>query len=181
MTASSDWSCQQGFFELETPWLKLLGEQWRDETGATLNYWRIEKADSVIVIPLYDHHLLLPPPQYRPGIGAATWDFPGGRLPSGQPPAAIAPVILQRELGLATESIGTIQPINDSGWVVNSSFSNQRVFAMEALIQDSTDLKNLNIGQKIPATQAGVGDLLKLLICLQCRAVLLEWWFLRHC
>ncbi|WP_228040136.1 hypothetical protein [Nodosilinea sp. LEGE 07088] len=42
-----------------------------------LEYWRVEKADSVIILPLQNQRLILPPHTYRPGMGKLTLDFQG--------------------------------------------------------------------------------------------------------
>ncbi|MFN9173480.1 MAG: hypothetical protein ACK58N_02915, partial [Synechocystis sp.] len=77
----ADWTYVDRFAELKTPWLTLIGEKWLDSQQQSLDYWRVEKADSLIILPQQGDRLLLPKPMFRPGIRNTTWDFPGGRLP----------------------------------------------------------------------------------------------------
>jgi hypothetical protein len=174
---SSSWQTQSRFLEMRTRWLTLLGEHLIDDQSQSLEYWRIEKADSVILLPRYQQHLLLPPPAYRPGIGQSTWDFPGGRIPEGQAPALAAPAILQRELGIQESAIAQLTPLNPRGWPVNSSFSNQCLYGFVADLEPTTELAPTLIGKTVPADASGVQALLQVLTCLQCRALLLQWWF----
>ena len=37
--------------------MTLIGEHWQDTQGQQLKYWRIEKADFVIVLPIQHDHL----------------------------------------------------------------------------------------------------------------------------
>ena len=164
------------FLELRSPWVTLLGEHLQNSQGQTLEYWRVEKADSVIILPIQRQKLLLPPPTYRPGVGVETWDFPGGRLPSSQPPQSVVPSILQRELGLNRDSVVNLTPLNSTGWAVNSSFSNQCLYGFVAHLHPATTIAPDFVGNAFPATQLGIQQLLNILICLQCRTVLLEWW-----
>jgi hypothetical protein len=175
--ADTTWQILDRFLEIRCRWLTLLGEHWQDDHGQTLEYWRIEKADSVIVVPIHHQQLLLPLPTYRPGRAAETWDFPGGRLPAGQSPAAAVPDILQRELGLSATAIAQLTPLNSTGWAINSSFSNQLLYGFVADIHPTASLDPAMVGQTYPTTPSGVQTLLAKLTCLQCRALLLEWWF----
>ncbi|MGB7415229.1 MAG: hypothetical protein WA902_13575 [Thermosynechococcaceae cyanobacterium] len=36
------------FLKLDSPWMTVIGEHLQTQTGEHLEYWRIEKADSVI-------------------------------------------------------------------------------------------------------------------------------------
>ena len=77
------WTVRDRFYQQKNQWLTLVGEHLINDEADVLEYWRVEKADSVIILPIYQNHLLLPHPQYRPGIGHYTLDFPGGRLQKG--------------------------------------------------------------------------------------------------
>ncbi len=173
------WKTQHRFVELRTPWLTLIGEYLADHQAQSLEYWRVEKADSAIVLPIHRQQILLPPPTYRPGVGEETWDFPGGRILENISPGAAAIAILQREMKLAEEAIASLKPLNATGWAVNSSFSNQYLYGFVAEIHPSVDIDPAFVGKKLPATESGIRELLDLLICVQCRAVLLAWWFER--
>lgn len=178
--AQPPWQVQDRFLELHSRWMTLIGEHWIDTQGQRLEYWRIEKADSVIVLPIQqDHlgqsHILLPPASFRPGVGQVTLDFPGGRRLVGQTPEEAAITILHRELDLEATSIPHLTSLNPDGWVINSSFSNQKLYGVIAHLEGGISPLELP-AIAYPATASGVHQLLSKLMCLQCRAVLLEWW-----
>ena len=176
------WKVRDRFLDLHSRWMTLIGEHLQDSQGNLLEYWRIEKADSVIVLPIQEDspaapkgkHILLPAPSYRPGIGQVTLDLPGGRLMQGQTPEEGAIAILKRELGIEADAIVQLKPLNVKGWAINSSFSDQKLYGFVAHIQGEVASSNL-IAQTYPASPVGVHQLLQELSCLQCRAVLLEW------
>lgn len=91
------WRVQDRFLELHARWMTLIGEHLQDHQGEILEYWRIEKADSVIVLPIQNGQFLLPPPSYCPGVGQVTLDFPGGRVLDKQTPEQAAIATLKRE------------------------------------------------------------------------------------
>lgn len=169
------WTVQDCFLELHSHWLTLMGEHLQDHQGNVLEYWRIEKADSVIVLPIQNEQILLPVPSYCPGVGSVTLDFPGGRVPPGTSPEQAAIATLQRELGVDSGSIEQLITLNSTGWAVNSSFSNQKLYGFVAHIHSATKLANERIAATYSVTPAEIHPLLEILNCLQCRAVLLEW------
>jgi len=77
--AEHPWQVRDRFLELHSRWMTLIGEHLQNQRGEILEYWRIEKVDSVIVLPIQGDLILLPSPSYRPGIGQMSLDFPGGR------------------------------------------------------------------------------------------------------
>ncbi|MBF2077244.1 MAG: NUDIX hydrolase [Synechococcales cyanobacterium T60_A2020_003] len=170
---SLNWPVRDRFFELHSQWLTLIGEHLDTPTGQTLEYWRVEKADSLIVLPIYEQSIFLPPPVYRPGLGETTLDFPGGRFQHGEDLHTTAQTILNRELGI-DGAIAYFYPLNAAGWPVNSSFSNQRLFGVVAELS-AYPLSSVDV-ITYPLTNAGIQDLLEVLTCLQCRSVLLQWW-----
>lgn len=177
--AHAPWQVQDRFLELHSRWMTLIGEHWLDAQGQQLEYWRIEKADSVIVLPIQqDHlgrsHILLPPASFRPGVGQRTLDFPGGRRLAEQTPEEAAIAILLRELGLEATAIAHLAPLNPDGWAINSSFSNQKLYGFVAHLEGDLSQPLGLTAIAYPATAAGVCQLLAELTCLQCRAVLLE-------
>lgn len=180
------WQTRDRFLELHSRWMTLIGEHLQDPQGEILEYWRVEKADSVIVLPMLDddlvtsgtHRILLPSPSYRPGVGRVTLDFPGGRVPEGQSPDQAAISALKREIGIDAVSITQLIPLTTQGWAVNSSFSNQKLFGFVAQIHNTAKLHPAMMAVTYPATLEGVQYLLRKLTCLQCRAVLLEWWLI---
>lgn len=167
------WQVRDRFVELRSRWLTVIGEHLQDDQNQLLEYWRVEKADSAIILPLQGDRLILPASAYRPGVGAATLDFPGGRVPEGISPAAIAPQILCRELGIPAGAIATLHSLNSDGWLVNSSFSNQQLFGFVATLTPETAIAPTH--RTYPTTRDGIQSLLQALVCLQCRVVLLEW------
>jgi len=169
------WRVHDRFLELHSRWMTLIGEHLQDHQGEILEYWRIEKADSVIVLPIQNGQFLLSPPSYRPGVGQVTLDFPGGRVSDKQTPEQAAIATLTRELGIEAAEIVQIIPLNTEGWSVNSSFSNQKLYGFVAHIHSLSNLFPKAIATTYPVSAAGIHQLLQDLNCLQCRAVLLEW------
>ena len=104
-----------------------------------------------------------------------TLDLPGGRVPTGATPLDSAPLIVQRELGIATDAIAVLEPLNEQGWIINSSFSNQLLFGVIATINDDAAIDHSLISRSIPSTAHQIVALINDLECLQCRAVLQEW------
>ena len=100
------------FVELRTPWLTLIGEKLQDPQGQVLDYWRVEKADSVVIITIQGDNFLLPKSIYRPGVQSKTLDFPGGRVSHNLEPIKVVPQILDRELGIAESAIINLTPLN---------------------------------------------------------------------
>lgn len=172
---------QHRFFELHCSWLTLIGERLRDSQGNNLEYWRIEKAHSVVILPLLNQQLVLPPPIYRPGLGTTTLDFPGGRVPKHLSPQSVVPDILARELGIQATEIATLIAINQQGWSVNSSFSNQKLYGFLVQLQPDVKIPPKYLSATYETTKEGIASLLDVLTCLQCRAVLLEWQRTLNC
>lgn len=80
---TTNWIRGDTIVTVESPWARMVAERWRDDQGRELDYWRVEHVHSVIVAAVHNGSLLLPQPQFRPGLGVATLDLPGGRLPEG--------------------------------------------------------------------------------------------------
>ncbi len=173
LSSSAPWPVQQTLMDLHNPWLRLVGERLQTPDQQTVDYWRVEKADSAIVLPIWRGQVVVPPMVYRPGLGQATLDLPGGRVAPGQDPADAAPAILQRELGIEAAGLMTLEPLNTEGWPVNSSFSNQRLFGFRATLTDE-DHPFPPGSQYFSSTPEGLRHLLQAISCLQCRAVVLE-------
>lgn len=197
---STPWSLHSRLCDLKTPWFRLLGERLQPSEGQAVDYWRVERAYSVIVVPQQGDRLILPPPQYRPGAGVATWDFPGGRWPEAQSLAEASYAILERELQVVPEAVLSLQPLNPDGWWVNSSFSNQKLYGVQARIApdavippaaigavyllpsdaatpSDTTITGLDPSTSPPSTfpsHGSLADLDRQLDCLQCRMVLAQ-------
>jgi hypothetical protein len=167
------WRVRDRFVDLQTRWFTLIGEHLETEQGEVLEYWRVERSHSVIVLPLLAGHLTLPEPSYRPGVGQATLDFPGGRLDQAHSLETAATKIVQRELAVPAAAIIALTPLNQDGWLVNSSFSNQRLYGFVAQLDATYPPQAAYVS--FPANNMGVRALKNRLSCLQCRAVLQEW------
>ncbi|MGC9502483.1 NUDIX hydrolase [Baaleninema sp.] len=171
------WETISQFVAIRSPWLTLIGERLKDDRDRLLDYWRVEKADSAVVVTLHRDRFALPKPVYRPGVGEITLDFPGGRVPTDTAPIEVVPEILQRELGVGEDQIDRLLTLNSEGWLVNSSFSNQKLFGFVAEIRADAQLDDRLLWEtryQVNETKE-IDRLLEALTCLQCRAVLLEW------
>jgi hypothetical protein len=168
------WETLEKFVSLNSPWLTVIGEKIKDNQGKVLEYWRLEKADSVIVIPLQNGRFVLPKPMYRPGLGKMTLDFPGGRLPKGQKTTAAALTILERELGVTEDCLISLNKVNQDAWAINSTFSNQKLYGFVAEIDPKLTFDPEKLGRTYPNKKTGINALLQELTCLQCRGLLLE-------
>ena len=174
-SAESPWKTLDRFLEINSLWVELIAEHLETSEGQIVEYWRVERADSVVILTIQSEKLLFPPPMYRPGVAEATLDFPGGRVEAEATPAAEVPAILKKELGVTESAIARIEPINTVGWAINSSFSNQKLYGFVAELHPTATVNPEQIGAEYPVTPDGIRDLLKKLTCLQCRALLLEW------
>lgn len=172
---ANKWQLLETLVQLSNPWMTLIGERWLDAQGEIKTYWRVEKKDSLIVIPVQNELLLLPEPYYRPGVGENTLDFPGGRYDHRLSWAEAARTILQREMQISREHIQTVQLLNPQGWNIDSSFSNQRLFVTEAQIDNAIPWQDLPVLRAEPANIKGAQNILTRLSCLQCRCALLQW------
>lgn len=192
ISADPKWQVVSDIITLENPWLTIKGERLLDDRNQLLDYWRVEKADSVIVLALHHQQLVFPKPMYRVGVDRVTLDFAGGRLPRDfqESPIEVVPHILQRELGVSSGSItrvhalsggGSDAPERDSkgkgGWPINSSFSNQKLLGFVAELDDDCVLDPALVHLRRYETRSkdDLNSLLEDLVCLQCRAVLMEW------
>jgi hypothetical protein len=171
----ASWLILNRFVEIRSPWVTFIGEHLQDDTGKILDYWRVEKEDSVIIIPIQNQQFLFPIPMYRPGVGETTLDFPGGRVPTGKTPLEVAPIILKRELGITENAIECLSPINKEGWAINSSFSNQKLYGFVTKISQDFAMNPELLGTMYRTSQDGISTLLNKLTCLQCRSLLLEF------
>ena len=174
-TRQQHWKTLDRFLEIRSPWFTLLGEHLEDDRQQVIDYWRVEKTDSVVILTLHGGQLLFPRLNYRPGLGEVTLDFPGGRVSEGQTPETAVPKILEKELGLREDAIAHLTLLNPSGWAINSSFSNQKLYGFVVEIDPTISVNPDLLAATYPTTSEGIRSLLQDLTCLQCRAVLLEW------
>ncbi|MGL5065150.1 MAG: NUDIX hydrolase [Microcoleus sp.] len=170
----SHWKTLDRIVEINSRWVKLIAEHLETTEGQIVEYWRVERADSVIVLTIQDNKFLFPVPMYRPGVGETTLDFPGGRVAATETAADSVPGIIKKELGVTEDAIARIAPINNLGWAINSSFSNQKLYGFVAELHPTAAVNPELIGASYPTTLEGIRELLKNLTCLQCRSLLLE-------
>ena len=161
------------FCDLKTPWFRLIGEHLENDRGDILDYWRVERSDSVVILPLYRDTWILPPAIHRPGAGVVTWDFPGGRALADLSLRESALVILERELQIPRDRVQVCKPLNPDGWWINSSFSNQKLYGFVAEIDERIELNPETIGVVYSIDDSKL--LLEQLTCLQCRSLLQQW------
>jgi hypothetical protein len=128
----------------------------------------------MIVIPIYRHQFLLPQPMFRLGVGEKTLDFPGGRLLQNKTPLSMVSPLLKRELEIPETAILSVEEINSTPWIVNSSFSNQKLYGFVAHLDPQWELSSEKLGEVYAETSEGINQLLEKLTCLQCRSLLLE-------
>lgn len=174
-TRQQHWKTIDRFVEIRSPWFTLIGEHLEDDRQQVIDYWRVEKADSVVILTIHSGKLLFPMLNYRPGLGKPTLDFPGGRVGDGQTPETAARRMLHKELGVTEDAIAHLTLLNPSGWPVNSAFSNQKLYGFVAEIDPTVSVNPELLAATYPNTSDGIRTLLKDLTCLQCRAILLEW------
>ena len=171
------WRVVETLAEVRSPWIAVVGERLEESSGRQVDYWRIEKADSVVAVTILDGSLILPRPTYRPGVGRTTLDLPGGRLEKGGPVLDVAAEAVCRELGLpGPEHILRATLLSEVGWDVDSSTSDQKLFGVVLELVGGAPLDPSLVGASYPANEAGVGALLGDVTCLQCRSVVREWW-----
>lgn len=172
----SPWEVLSRFVEIKSPWLTVIGERLRDDTNKELEYWRVEKANSLVVVTVQSNKFILPKPMYRPGVSRTTLDFCGGRMDDSMPQTEIAKRIVKREFNLESDDIFTnLAPINLAPWDVNSSFENQQLYGFFAEISNEVQIDPAHIGATFDVSSSGVQQLLHELVCLQCRALVLDW------
>lgn len=186
----ANWEILSELATLRSPWLTLINERYRDDRGQLLDYWRVEKADSAVIVTIHRDRLVFPRATFRPGVNRKTLDFPGGRVVRSNKGndlvERVVPAILQRELGVTPDQLDSVQALNqneDKGWPINSSFSNQSLFGFIVKIQDEAELNPALLHPRSYDVNC-VSDIKQLLRedlkCLQCRAVLLEWLYLKE-
>ena len=177
---NKDWHLAETLVQVRNEWIALIGERLINDQGKELNYWRVERSDSVLILPIHQGMFLLPQPVYRPGIGQRTYDFPGGRHDPTISLEQAARQILSRELQIYPEHVDELRPVNEEGWNVDSSFSSQKIFVFQAWIMDNVSLNSETVHIAYPANMSGAQQLLARLSCLQCRCALLEWMLINQ-
>lgn len=170
MQMSGKWNKKDEIVHIHSKWLDLYCESWSSESGNSCEYWRVEKADSLIVITTHENDYILPKPMFRPGVGEATLDFPGGRISTRNKNSLIlsAEQILKKELNISKGNIANLKILDNVGKNINSSFNNQRLYVAYA------EIKNLSeIDDYISYGKDKVNLLKNDLSCLQCSYALM--------
>jgi major membrane immunogen (membrane-anchored lipoprotein) len=170
------WQVLSRMVVVRRPCMSMIGERWREESGRELEYWRVEKPDSLLVVTVHDGRLIAPVRSFRPGVGRTSLDLAGGRLDDPSTLAQTALAIVRREFKLSADDLFESQePLNLDGWDVDSATSSQRVFGVAVELRRDVQVLDDRLGASYPATCAGGRELLSELVCLQCRAVLSAW------
>lgn len=180
---SDGWQTIGQVATISSPWLHIYCERLCDDKGQELDYWRVEKDHSVIILTVHQgvNRFVFPKKQHRPGVKHHTLDFAGGRCARETTPQDAVAGILKRELNLDLEKdISSLEPLNEKGWYVNSSFSNQELFGFVAVLHKDTKLDPELVFDKTYAVDSknDIDNLLQNdLMCLQCRSLLLEYLY----
>lgn len=167
------WKILDEFVKIKTKWVSFYGEHCIDENNEILEYYTVERADSIVILPFINNKLLLPMNYYRHGVKKHTLDFPGGRFEKNINKIDTIYNILQKELNVSKENVDTIEELNSIGWIVDSSFSTQRLYAVAVHISH-IDGDNIE-SNLIETTWDNMSNILSKIECLQCRAVLMQW------
>lgn len=170
------WQFVKNVINVKNNWLTLIGEHWLDDKKELLEYWRVERSNSLILIVIWQGYLVLPCSQFRVGVGLTTLDLAGGRFVKGGDFNRTALSILNKELKLNTSDINTLEPLNNIGWYVDSSFSDQLLFSGIATIKNSWSPSSSDDVVLYKISDESINILLDKLHCLQCRAAILNWW-----
>jgi hypothetical protein len=165
------WKLLHRILALKSPWVTVYADRMQDDKGKELEYWHVDRPDSVIVLAICNGQFVLPPLTYRVGAGEAMLDFAGGRVGENQTPAEAAVSIVRRELGVASANVVSLRPVTDEPLVVDSAFSTQRLHGFVADIKDDVELPE-NVRQY---SLNKIEHLRQQLHCLQCRALLNEF------
>ena len=175
-----EWKLRDTFLNIATNWVRLIGESYTDQDGKDIEYYRVEKTESVIVLPIYKDLIYCAPASFRPGVQRSTLDFPGGRIIENKSIKDSALAILGRELGVSAERIEDMQVMDSQGWPINSSFSNQKLFGVIAYMSSGLDDSSADTGGCFSINPEGISDLLARIDCAQCRLVLFHYLFLKY-
>ncbi len=162
------------FFCFKSKWVEFIGERCEDEKKDLLEYYRVVRCDSLIVLPIVGNKLLFPQKYYRHGISNITLDFPGGRIEDLKKIKNTAKKILKKELSIHSKDIQNIQIINNEGLYVDSSFSTQQVYTCIAYL----DEKNFKFNKIkcIEINKDNIISLYNIMKCIQCKNSLMEFY-----
>jgi len=183
--APSEWIKMGEIARIDSPWITIIAERLKDcDKDNIMDYWRIERADSAIIIVLQGNRLIFPKYQYRPGVKRLTLDFPGGRIGKDQRPIDAVTGILEKELGVTQDDFdeknGIVALTDEIGWFVDSSVSSQKLYGFVVSLKVDAKVNQDKIHNRVYILDDtnDMDQLLKKdLQCLQCRSILMEWMF----
>ncbi|HSX17483.1 MAG TPA: NUDIX domain-containing protein [Patescibacteria group bacterium] len=165
------WKLVHRMLSLKSPWVTVYADRLQDDTGKDLEYWHVDRADSVIVLAIQNGQFLLPEMQYRPGVDEVMLDFAGGRIAADQTPAEAAVSVVRKELGIPAGQVMSLKPITDEPLCVDSSFSSQKLYGFVAEIKGDIEPPEHVRGHSLNKIE----HLRQKLHCLQCRLLLDEF------
>ena len=160
---------------LKSRWVTVVCDQWQVADGV-IDYWRVERPNSVVVVPWTQSGVYVLAPNYRPGIASSTTDFPGGRWEERSSEDA-AYGILKREVGLSPGDLQDLRPVGRAR-NVDSSFSSQQlmVYSVKLIAPLSTGQLSLIPIRHFTDFQKARASI----DCLQCSSALTDWYLDRY-
>lgn len=160
------WIKKDTITHIKTKWVDIFCELWIDNENKSLEYWRVEKDDSLIVLVTDKNDFLLPKRQYRVGADAETLDFPGGRFNDKKQKIETRAIeIASKELNVEKNHLVFIKQLSCKPFIINSSFNNQKLYVCLVYAKESNqDIIRYSIDD--------ANALLQDINCLQCNFAL---------
>lgn len=125
----SKWIKKDTITHIKTKWVDIFCELWVDNENKLLEYWRVEKDDSLIVLVTNENDFLLPKRQYRVGANTETLDFSGGRFNSKEQNIEKRAIeIASKELHIEENDLAFVKQLSSTSFIINSSFNNQKLY-----------------------------------------------------
>lgn len=122
------WTVRSSEYALDEPWYKVRRDVVQLPDGTLIDYYRAERPDVAVVLPVTPEGDVLLVRQYKHGAGVVTLELPGGLIDPGEAPLAAAARELREETGFASSL--ALEPL---GWVyADASKSTERVFSFVA-------------------------------------------------
>lgn len=122
------WRVRSSRYALDVPWYRVRHDEVELPDGRVIDYYRSERPDGAMVLPITADGEVLLVRQYKHGAQAVMLELPGGLVNPGEDPAAAAYRELLEETGFATDA-----PLQSLGWVMaDASKSCERLFSFIA-------------------------------------------------